>query len=124
MERDLTTRIVQDMDPDLLLFLQNYVDSFAKWDLLRFFYANPHTLDTLENIAQATGRPDTVLERELAELAQRGMLEETRMGEQLVYSLTTTSEKRQRLKHFIQSCEDSQFRVKAIFHIIRGSYED
>ena len=124
MERDLTSRIVQDLDPDLLLFLRSYVDSFAKWDLLHFFHENPHTLVTVETLAQATKRAPEVLERELAELAQWGLLEETRMGEQLIYSLTATPEKQRRLEHFIQSCEDSQFRVKAIFHIIRGSIED
>ncbi|MDX9954511.1 MAG: hypothetical protein RBT75_10465, partial [Anaerolineae bacterium] len=69
-----------DIDPELLDFLNQYVDSFIKWDLMRFFFNNPHTIDTVDNIARYAGRNPEAVEQELAELAVRGLLEETHMG--------------------------------------------
>jgi len=53
---DFTTRLMDDMDPTLLDFVKQKVNSFIKWDLVRFFYENPHTADTVENIAKYAGR--------------------------------------------------------------------
>lgn len=124
MERDLTSRLMQDMDPELLDFLHTYVDSFVKWDLLHFFHENPHTIDTVENIARYAGRDPEIVERALNDLTQRQLLEETPMGGMVVYSLTTAPEKREKLDRFIQASHDRQFRVKAVFHMVRGMNED
>ena len=54
VELDLTGRLMADMDPQMLEFLQTKVNSFVKWDLVHFFHDNPHTTDTAENIARWT----------------------------------------------------------------------
>ena len=41
---DFTARLMNDMDPALLDFVKVKVNSFIKWDLVRFFYENPNTL--------------------------------------------------------------------------------
>ena len=47
MEReDLVGRLMADMDPELLNFLRTRVNSFVKWDLIRFFGENPYPTDT------------------------------------------------------------------------------
>jgi len=51
-ESDLAARLMGDMDPGLLDFLKTRVNSFVKWDLVRFFHENPHTTDTAENVAR------------------------------------------------------------------------
>ncbi len=120
MEQDLVGRLMAEMDPDLLDFLQKRVNSFVKWDLVRFFYENPHTTDTAENIARYAGRnPDTV-RAELEDLAAKGVLVESRLGEMTVYSLTNEPEVRDLIRRFVEASDDRQFRVKAIYHIIRG----
>jgi len=111
-----------DIDPDLLDFLNQYVDSFIKWDLMRFFFNNPHTIDTVDNIARYAGRNQETVGQELAELAERGLLEETHMGALVVYALSADPELRDRLARFIQASEDRQFRIRAIYHVIKGSY--
>ncbi|HOV48569.1 MAG TPA: hypothetical protein PLM06_08050 [Anaerolineae bacterium] len=111
-----------DIDPVLLDFLNQYVDSFIKWDLMRFFFNNPHTIDTVDNIARYAGRNQETVGQELAELAERGLLEETHMGALVVYALSADPELRDRLTRFIQASEDRQFRIRAIYHVIKGSY--
>ncbi|HID88601.1 MAG TPA: hypothetical protein EYH27_00365 [Anaerolineales bacterium] len=120
MDHDLVGRLMAEMDPDLLEFLQTKVNSFLKWDLIRFFYENPHTTDTAENIARYAGRNAETTRAELEELAADGVLAENRLGEMTVYSLSGDPEVRDLVRRFVEASDDRQFRVKAIYHIIRG----
>ena len=119
-ESDLAARLMGDMDDKLLDFLKNQVNSFVKWDLIRFFHENPHTADTAENVARYAGRDPVAIEQELAELAESGVLNREEIGGLTVYSLAIDDEMRELIDQFVQACDDRQFRVKAIYHIIRG----
>ncbi len=117
---DLAARLMGDMAPQLLEFLKTKVNSFIKWDLVRFFHENPNTTDTAENIARYAGRDVAIIEVELDELVGAGVLERQRIGDLQVYSLVSDLEMRSLVEQFIRACDDRQFRVKAIYHIIRG----
>jgi len=54
-------RLMADLDPELLTFLKGTVNTFVKWDLVRFFHENPHTTDTAENIARYAGRDPAII---------------------------------------------------------------
>ena len=49
-------KLMDQMDPPLFDFIKTKANSFIKWDLVRFFYENPHTIDTANNIAPYIGR--------------------------------------------------------------------
>jgi hypothetical protein len=117
---DFTARLMDDMDPILLDFVKNKVNSFIKWDLVRFFHENPHTADTVENIAKYAGRNVTAVEPELEELVNSGIMKKTLLGEVPIYALAIDEETRTLVDKFIMACEDRHFRVKAVYHIIRG----
>ncbi len=117
---DFTARLMDDMDPVLLDFVKTKVNSFVKWDLVRFFHENPHTADTVENIAKYAGRNITAVEPELNELVDGGIMQETTLGDTSIYSLVSDEEMRNLVDRFITACEDRHFRVKAVYHIIRG----
>jgi DNA-binding transcriptional ArsR family regulator len=119
-DSDLAARLMEDMDTRLLDFLRNQVNSFVKWDLVRFFHENPHTTDTAENVARYAGRDPGAIEKELSELAESGVLHRERVGGMTVYSLATDQAMRDLIEQFVLACDDRQFRVKAIYHIIRG----
>lgn len=121
VELDLTGRLMADMDPQMLEFLQTKVNSFVKWDLVHFFHDNPHTTDTAENIARYASRGVEAIRAELAELARDGVLEENQVGDTTVYSLAPDRHIRKLLTQFVRASDDRQFRVKAIYHIIRGT---
>ena len=117
---DLAARLMGDMDPELLDFLKTKVNTFIKWDLVRFFHENPHTADTAANVARYVGRDVGAIEAELGELVGTGVLERQRVGDLVVYSLSSDAAMRGLIRQFVQACDDRQFRVKAIYHIIRG----
>jgi len=120
MDQDLVGRLMADMDPDLLAFLRLKVNSFVKWDLIRFFHENPHTTDTAENIARYAGRNPETTRTELRELTTDGVLNQNALKEMTVYSLTSDPEIRDLIRRFVEASDDREFRVKAIYHIIRG----
>jgi len=119
-ESDLAARLMEDMDSQLLDFLKNQVNSFVKWDLVRFFHENPNTTDTAKNVARYAGRDPVAIEQELGELAASGVLQRDTVEEMTVYSLATDQDMRDLIERFVLACNDRQFRVKAIYHIIRG----
>lgn len=119
-ESDFAAKIMGDMDSRLLELLKNQVNSFVKWDLVRFFHENPNTTDTADNVARYAGRDLDTIEHEMAELADSGVLHRETVGDMIVYSLATDQEMRDTIELFVLASDDRQFRVKAIYHIIRG----
>ncbi|MFN8454360.1 MAG: hypothetical protein U0401_06765 [Anaerolineae bacterium] len=117
---DFTARLMDDMDPTLLDFVKTKVNSFIKWDLVRFFYENPHTADTVENIAKYAGRNVDAVRPELEDLVESGIMEKRVLDSTPIYSLATDEAMRALVDQFIVACEDRHFRVKAVYHIIRG----
>jgi hypothetical protein len=117
---DLATRLMDDIDPRLLEFIQTKVNSFIKWDLVRFFHDNPHTTDTADGIARYTGRDVRTVEPELHQLVMAEVLQKTTLDDLTVYTLATSIDTRKLIDSFILACDDRQFRVKAIYHVIRG----
>ena len=117
---DFTARLMDDMDPTLLDFVKTKVNSFIKWDLVRFFHENPHTADTVENIAKYAGRNSEAVRPELEDLVGSGIMEKRLLNDIPIYSLATDEKMRALIDQFILACEDRHFRVKAVYHIIRG----
>ncbi|MBN1200871.1 MAG: hypothetical protein JXJ20_03345 [Anaerolineae bacterium] len=116
---DLATSLMNDMDPRLLELIQTRINSFIKWDLVRFFHENPHTTDTADSIARYTGRDVRTVEPELAQLARDGVLSMESLSGMQVFTLSNDSDTRDLIDSFIHACDDRQFRVKAIYHVIR-----
>jgi hypothetical protein len=117
---ELSGRLAADMDPQLLQFLTEKVDSFVKWDLLRFFHENPHTTDTAQNIARYAGRNPELVRADLAALARAGILEESQLGDMTVYSLGSDPAMREMVRQLVESARERQFRLKVLYHIVRG----
>lgn len=106
------------MSKQLKEFLQKKVNSFVKWDLLRFFHDNPHTKETAENIARYIGRDAQSIERELRELAMAQVLDEKVMSGYRLYQLSDDQEIRDNINQFMEACHDRDFRVEAIHYVI------
>ena len=117
---DFTARLMDDMDPALLDFVKTKVNSFIKWDLVRFFYENPYTADMIENIARYSGRNPIAVGPELEELVDCNIMKKELLNDTPIYSLSTDEHMRALVHKFVLACEDRHFRVKAVYHIIRG----
>lgn len=118
---DFTARLMDDMDPTLLDFVKTKINSFIKWDLVRFFHENPHTSDTAENIAKYAGRNVMAVEPELEELVASNIMQKGNLSDGTpIYSLEKDDATLDLINEFVLACEDRHFRVKAVYHIIRG----
>lgn len=106
------------MDEIFVDFLQNKVNSFIKWDLIRFFHDNPHTKETAENIARYTGRDVMTIERELDGLVAVEVLTVEHIASLRIYAMSEDTEIRTVINDFMEACHDRDFRVKAIHCVI------
>ncbi len=104
----------------MLEFVQTKLDSFVKWDVLRFLKENPHTADTPLGLARCVGRKADVVGPRLEEMAEDGLLQVRDVGEMRVYSLTENPRNSDLINRFLRSCEDRRFRLRAIFHVARN----
>lgn len=109
-----------DMDRVWETFLRYRVNSFIKWDLVRFFYDNPHTVDTAENIANTIGRDARTVQRELDGLVSADVLDASNLNDGRVYRYSNNPESRRLVADFMRACHNREFRVKAIQHVIAG----
>ena len=107
-----------DMDATWQKFLRHKVNSFIKWDLVRFFHDNPHTTDTAENIARVVGRDANTVSFELDGLARAEMLIKETVSGQSIYRLTSDTDVRQVIREFVAACHDREFRASAINQVI------
>lgn len=112
--------VMDDIEPSLLEFLRKKVNSFVKWDLVRFFHDNPHAADTAENIARYVGREVRAIGHELDELADAGVLARSSVSGHAIYTLASDPAMRDLISGFVRACDDRHFRVKAIYHVIRS----
>lgn len=110
-----------DMTAKWQEFIEQNVNSFIKWDLIRFFHDNPHIQDTADNIAGYIGRDPRRIVRELDGLVDVNVLLVNPQHDEKIYSLTDDTETRELISGFVMACFDRNFRVKAIHHVIQGS---
>lgn len=117
---DMDSQLMDDMDSGLLRFLQTTVNTFIKWDLVRYFHDNPHAAETAENIGRYISRDTATVARGLDGLVESGVLRANDVSEARVYALTADADMQANVEQFMQACSDRQFRVKAIYHVIRA----
>ncbi len=93
-------------DPDAKLqaaaLLLPHLDSFVKWELLRFLHDNPNMAATVEELARYTGRDETELKPAARALAGAGILEQREIDSDCAYSLTADDTLRHLISHLIQ----------------------
>ncbi|MFQ3646871.1 MAG: hypothetical protein SNJ54_11995 [Anaerolineae bacterium] len=109
-----------DFDYKWSTFIKSKVNSFTKWDLLRFFYDNPHTLDTADNIAHYIGREVQTVQAALEDLVRSGLVDKEMRGQVAIFHLSKQSEARQTLTDFIKACHNREFRARAIHLVIQS----
>lgn len=93
---------LEEVDLDLLAFVERYATGAVKWDIIAFFGENPYTSDTARSIAQHIGRSlDTVLP-ELVDLAMIGVLERITIDGTVVFQLAQEQALRQTTFNFVR----------------------
>lgn len=112
----------EGMNPHLLSFLREKVNTFTKWDLVRFFHDNPHAAELGPSIARYIGRETAEVQRELTNLVKAQVLQVKTVSDVQVYRLVDDAETRGLIHEFVSACDDPEFRVKAIHEVIENSH--
>lgn len=107
-------------DPRLMEFLRDKVNTFVRWDLIRFFHDNPYTVNTAEAIAQYTGRDVRTVEAELLGLVEANVLRVKQSGSTTIFGYTTDASVRELVAQFLLACDDREFRKQAIHQVLNG----
>jgi hypothetical protein len=115
----LSGLLMNDMPPELLQFVRDTVTTYVKFDLLRFFHENQFTYESVETIAHLVNHDQNAIKTALEELSEQGILEGTTVDDTKLYCLSKNGPTRQLVQAFVAACEEKEFRVKVIFHIIR-----
>jgi len=117
-EQDFRDRLMNDMDPTLLDFIKNKVNTFIKWDIVKFFFQNPHTTDTAQSIARYIGREIQAVEPDLEALAIDELVIATLLDDTKIYTYTNNQAIQALVTQFMIACQDRHFRVKMVYHIL------
>lgn len=120
MAQAQSTVRVDKMDAKWENFLQHKVNSFIKWDLVRFFHDNPQTADTADNIAGYIGRDTKTVQRELDELVAADVLDASLVSGMMIFRYSSSADSRNLVAEFVNACHNREFRVRAIQHVIHG----
>jgi len=117
-----TKKVMGDLDPELLDLIQSKVNTFLKWDLVKFFGENPGTVDSAAQIAIYIGREAQAVEAELDNLALEKILRRADSPAARLYALASDAPTRALIQKFLRACNDRDFRVKAVYHMMRGMH--
>ena len=101
-------------------FIRYRVNTFIKWDLVRFFHDNPHTKDTAEAIARYVSRDSETVGRALRGLVDSDVLTQENHNGVEVFALASDEAVRDLVGSFMEACHDRQFRITAIRQVIKG----
>ena len=112
---------VADMPSQWQEFIETKLDSFVKWDLIRFFHDNPHIQDTAESIAKSVARDKADAALHLDGLVEAGVLLVTQRGPTRIYQLTDSAKTRETVRDFMDACVDRGFRFQAIYHLLHNA---
>jgi hypothetical protein len=116
----MAQKVTTHDEKQLLEFVRSKVDTFIKWELVRFFHDNPYAADTAENIARFAGREPRFVEEGLEELINSGLLEASMPGTVRVYRFTKDQGARDLVASFVAACDDREFRMRATNLVIEG----
>ena len=117
---NLMLGIMEDMEPEVLLFIVKHVRSFTRWDLLKFLYNNQSTWDTSANLASYIGRSVEQVEVEVVQMAEESLLYQDTQAQEPVYALVEDSEILASIGRLVTASQDRTFRMKLVYHILRA----
>ena len=113
------------MNGDIEAFIETYVNSFVKWEVVQFYYDHPNKWFELDALAATLNRPVKILKKEMQELHDLGFLQQEKKGKTLSYRflLAHTPEGKileQILERFITICQDREGRLRVVYKLLKN----
>ncbi len=99
-------------------FIEEYVDSFVKWDLVTFFSFNPDDTGTADELAARLGRKKEDIKEALDDLAERNLLKCNQDNDK-IYSFSPSDELKGKVDAFCSALEDRDKRLEILAKLLR-----
>ncbi len=124
----IMTNLMNDLmkfDEEIEGFLQKHINSFVKWEIIRFFHANPQTNLTLNELSKIFNRPLKQLKPDIRELSEGGLIKQQKQGGTTFFSFNLSDADPQEKKmkkiidDFIALCQTRQGRLRVIYKMLK-----
>ncbi len=110
------------VDPETLAFIEKYLTSYAKWEMLKYFAENPTATETARGFARRLNKDVRQTGETLKSLAKAGIITNGRGGADAAYALTTEEPQRSillRLGEMVRT--NNRLRLLLNYHITKAS---
>jgi hypothetical protein len=114
--------ISKGVDAETLEFIQKYLTSYTKWELLKQFAENPGMVETSKGFARRLGKDIRQIGEALKSLARTGIISNGRGSETGGYALTADDEQKATLFKIVDTVRtNNRFRLLLNYHITKAS---
>jgi predicted transcriptional regulator len=112
------------VDPESAGRLLPHLDSFVKWELLRFLHDNPLTEAAIEDLARYTGRDETEIKSAARALHSAGLIDQGEGEFGYTYSIAKDERTREMIDHIVEGfIADRLVRLAISSHILKAHKE-
>ena len=117
---DSTTTGLPEVVVDFAVdFADQYIASFMQWDLINYFYQNPHVADTVTQVSSHMQRNLRVTRMELNTLTKSGLIHKIDFDDLIIYTLTENPDLRRELEMFMDACQDRTTYLQVVVRVMQ-----
>lgn len=111
---------LDDIAPEIIEFVDEYIDQFVDWDVLAYFHENPDIERRASGVALDIGRRQSAIEPVLRSLVKKGVLgEETDESSDPNYTYVAGAEFRKQMDEFLQAARDRTNRLAIVGKVLQ-----
>lgn len=108
-------------DPDVDVFVDANISSFAAWDIVVYFEANPDLSVAASELASRLGRQETEIEPVMRGLADRGIVRMSLTPDGVkLHSLSHDPSVRRVVSRFVELARTREIRLEFVRRVLAG----
>ncbi|MHB8896453.1 MAG: hypothetical protein ACYC99_14915 [Candidatus Geothermincolia bacterium] len=111
---------LDDIAPEIIEFVDRYIDQFVDWDVLAYFHENPDVERKATGVALDIGRRQATIEPVLKSLVKKGVLEADidETGDPN-YTYVAPAEFRKSMDEFLTAARDRTNRLAIVGKVLQ-----
>lgn len=111
---------LEDIVPDVLQFVDNYIDGFVAWDTLAYFHENKAIERRAAGVAMDIGRRPDQVAPVLESFVKKGVLScDVEQEEERVYKYSAPPAFRENMEKFLSSTRDRTNRLAIVSKVLQ-----
>jgi len=111
------------IDDNMLGFIKNYINTFEKLDIVRFFGLNSSSRVDVETLTEVTNNKKEDINKALKELVKAHIIEEVVVEDKKLYELSQNKNTLELVKRFISYYSKNSIRMLIIGYLLNKSID-